>query len=178
MKTGIFITAEVTGPAGDRIREIQRRYDPKLAAGSPPHITLAGSSGIGAIRAGTPLERVREALAPIAADTAPITVRFLPPERYMQTDIVVLPLDPHGPLRVLHERIATSGLPFEPARFTFSPHCTLSFYPQLTPAVVRELFAIRVADPVVLEAIQFWQARDPQPPRQVLEVRLTGAESA
>ena len=30
----------------------------------------------------------------------------------MQTDIIVLPIDPHGPLRILHDRIITSGLPF------------------------------------------------------------------
>ena len=43
----IFILIEVRGVAGDRIAEIQRRFDPKLAARSRPHLTLTGSSGVG-----------------------------------------------------------------------------------------------------------------------------------
>ena len=174
MKTGIFITAEITGPVGERIRDIQTLFDPRLAAGSPPHITLAGSSGVGAIRARTPLARIRTALEPVAAATAPITVRFGAPMRFMQTEIVVLPLDPHGPLRALHEGIARSGLPFEPARFTFSPHCTLNFYQTLTASALRELLAVRIPEPVLLDRINLYQTRDPQPPRRVLELVLSG----
>lgn len=172
MKTGIFITADITGPVGELIRGIQSRFDPRLAAGSPPHITLAGSSGVGAIRARTPLARIRDALEPVTANTEPITVTFGAPTRFMQTEIVVLPIDPHGPLRTLHERIASSGLSFEPARFTFSPHCTLNFYQTLTPAARRELLAVRIADPVVVDRIHLYQTRDPQPPRRVLELAL------
>jgi 2'-5' RNA ligase len=174
VKTGIFITAEITGPVGERIRDIQMLFDPRLAAGSPPHITLAGSSGVGAIRARTPLARIRNALEPVAAATAPITMRFGAPMRFMQTEIVVLPLDPHGPLRALHEGIARSGLPFEPARFTFSPHCTLNFYQTLTSAALRELLAVRISEPVLLDRIHLYQTRDPQLPRRVLELVLSG----
>ena len=46
---GIFVTAELDGPLGDRIRAIQERWDPKLARELPPHVTLIGSSGAGPI---------------------------------------------------------------------------------------------------------------------------------
>jgi hypothetical protein len=90
----------------------------------------------------------------------------------MQSDIIVLPLDPHGPLRVLHDRIATSGLQFQRARFTFSPHCTLSLYPTLTRETERELMAVRVLAPVIIDSITVYQTLDPQPSRMLLRLPL------
>ena len=172
---GIFILAELPGEAGEQVRAIQQRFDPKLARLTPPHITLAGSSGVGTIPTDTPVARIREALEPIARSTAPMSLQFFPPHRFMQTEIISLPLDPHGPLRALHERIARSGLPFQRARFQFSPHCTLSFYPTLTPQNERELLAVRVDAPARIERLQIYLTRDPQPSRKLLELELTAA---
>lgn len=171
---GIFVLAELPGEAGARVRAIQQQYDPKLARLTPPHVTLVGSSGVGAIPTDTPVERIRAALEPIASATSPMALPFGAPHRFMQTDIVSLPLDPNGPLRALHERIATSGLPFKRARFQFSPHCTLSFYPTLTPARERELLALRVEAPAVIERLSVYLTRDPQPSKLLFEVKLTG----
>ena len=96
------------------------------------------------------------------------------PHRFMKTDIVSLPLDHNGPLRALHERIACSGLPFKQARFRFTPHCTLSFYPMLTPARERELLAVRVPAPAIIERLQVYLTRDPQPSKLLFEIALTG----
>ncbi len=169
---GIFVLAELPGEAGRVVREIQQRYDPKLARLTPPHITLVGSSGVGSIPTDTPVERIRAALEPIAASTAPMSLKFGAPHRFMQTEIVSLPLDPHGPLRTLHERLARSGLPFRPARFMFSPHCTLSFYPTLSLTSERELLALRVEAPCIIEKLQIYLTRDPQPSRMLLELEL------
>jgi len=99
-------------------------------------------------------------------------LHFEHPVRFMQTDIIVLPLDPHGPLRTLHERIMASGLRFQPARFHFSPHCTLSYFPSMTPAMQRRLLRVRIEHPVIISRIQFYLTRDPQPARQLLELKL------
>jgi 2'-5' RNA ligase len=171
---GVFVLTEVPGEAGAQVRAIQEQFDPKLARLTPPHITLVGSSGVGAIPTDTPVDRIREALAPIAATTAPLTLTFGAPVRFMQTDIVSLPLDPHGPLRTLHERLATSGLPFKPSRFLFTPHCTLNFYKTLTRETARELLALRVDAPVRVEALQVYLTRDPQPATKLMELPLTG----
>lgn len=171
---GIFILAELPGEAGAAVRALQERFDPKLARLTPPHITLAGSSGVGTIPTDTPLEKIRSALEVIAATTPPMALPFNVPHRFMQTEIVSLPLDPHGPLRTLHERIARSGLPFRTARFQFSPHCTLSFYPTLTPKSERELLAVRITAPARIERLQVYLTRDPQPARKLLELELTG----
>ena len=100
------------------------------------------------------MEEIREKLEPITADTAPISLSFRPPQRFMQTDIIVLPIDPHGPIRHLHDRIITSGLPFTRARYTFSPHSTLSLYPSLDAKSIRELLKTRLPEPFVINAIQ------------------------
>jgi 2'-5' RNA ligase len=172
--TGIFILAELSGAAAEAVRALQARYDPKLARSTQPHVTLAGSSGMGPIDRDTTTEELRRALEPIAAETAPLVLPFGPPQRFMQTEIVSLPLDPHGPLRALHERIKTSGLRFKAPRFSFSPHVTLSFYPTLTPARARELLALRVAHPAEIRTLTAYRHRDPQPPARLLGVALTG----
>ena len=147
---GIFIISELNGTAREIVRTAQEKIDRRLASTSVPHITITGSSGVGPVPLNVPVEDLKTALGPIAETTAPITARFGAPMRFMQTDIIVLPLDPHGPLRALHDRIATSGLPFQPARFPFTPHATLSFYVTLDSAQRRELLAIRVEEPVIV----------------------------
>lgn len=171
-KSGIYMIAQLTGPVAERIHEIQRRYDPKLAAMSPPHVTLVGSSGVGTIPRMTGAE-LRKAIEPITRTTAPITVRFEPPVRFMQTDIIALPMDPHGPLRELHERVTKSGLRFGPTKHRYSPHCTLSYYPTLTPASARELLAMRIDEPVVIDRVQLYFTMSPQS-RKLLELPLAG----
>jgi len=170
---GIFVLAPIQGPAAIRVRAIQLETDPKLAAAHPPHVTLAGSSGVGPIRAGTPVDEIRERLQPIAQRTPPLTLRFGMPQRFMQTSIISLPLDVHGPLRELHDALARSGLAFARARFTFTPHVTLNFYRTLTPDATRALLARRVDEPVILDRLVLSATDDPHPPRVVLELELT-----
>lgn len=173
-KNGLFIIAEIGGAAGTIISEINRKYDPRLARYKAPHVTLAGSSGVGPIPPSVTIDELKEKLSPITTTTAVLTLDLGSPHRFMQSDIIVLPLSPHGPLRVLHDRIATSGLPFQRARFTFSPHCTLSLYPTLTKETERELMAIRVRAPVVIDRITVYQTLDPQPSKKLLELPLLG----
>ena len=174
---GIFVLSEIGGALGERIRDVQRRFDPKLARETPPHITLVGSSGVGPIVPSTPVERIRDALAPIAVTTPPLELPVEPPHRFMQTNIVVLPLDPHGPLRRLHDRIARSGLTFARAKFTFTPHATLSFYPTLSREAFRELLAMRFDEPLCLDRMTVYHTRDPQPAVKLLELPFDGQES-
>jgi 2'-5' RNA ligase len=171
---GIFILAELPPEIADQVRAINERYDPKLSRYKPPHLTLTGSSGAGPISPSATVEEMREKLEPITRDTAPITLSFQAPQRFMQTNILVLPVDSHGPLRILHDRIITSGLPFTRARYTFSPHSTLSLYQSLDAKAIRELLKTRIPEPFVISAIQIYHTRDPQPSRKLLELPLTG----
>jgi 2'-5' RNA ligase len=171
---GIFILAELPEKIAARVREVNERYDPRLARYKPPHITLTGSSGAGPIPPSVTVDEIRNKLEPITADTSPITIRLGPPQRFMQTNIIVLPIEPHGSIRVLHDRIVRSGLPFGRARYTFSPHVTLSLYQTLEAGATRDLLKVKIGDPFVLTAIQVYHTRDPQPSRKLLELTLTG----
>lgn len=170
--TGIFIIAELDGQAGKSIREINERYDQRLARYKAPHVTITGSSGVGPIPPSVSVDELKAKLVPITSTTEPMELSFGAPIRFMQTEIVVLPLDPHGPLRILHDRIATSGLPFQSARFTFSPHCTLSLYPTLTRDSERELLAVRIDEPAVIDRLIVYHTIDPQPAKKLLELPL------
>ena len=173
---GIFIVAELTGSVRERVHAVQREFDPKLSRGTPPHITIAGSSGVGPLPLDTPVPRIREALEPIVATIPPITVPFGRPHRYMTTDIVVLPVDPHGAIRELHDAIATSGLKFERSRHQFSPHCTLSFYRMVTPDAERRLMSVRIDEPATFDQLQFYLSVDLVESRKVLELPLGGKQ--
>jgi 2'-5' RNA ligase len=171
---GIFVLAPIGGEAGERIRALQAEYDPKLARESPPHVTLAGSAGLAPSLHDAQRERLLEEQPEIEAESAPLELPFQTPHRFMQTNIVVLPLDPHGALRRLHDRIAASGLPFARARFTFTPHATLSFYPTLAPERFRELLAMRFDEPAIIDRLTVYYTRDPQPAVKLVELPLNG----
>ena len=175
MKSGIIILVEVRGALRDQVLDIQRRFDPKLAAGVAPHLTIAGSSGMGPIATRTPVDTLRGALKTIAHETAPMTLQLQRPIRFMQTDVVVAPLDPHGQLRALHEAIKTSGLRFERPRFAFTPHVTLNFFRELSPADLREILAVRLSEPLVVDHIQVHRTVDITDTELLCELPLTGA---
>jgi 2'-5' RNA ligase len=171
---GIFVLAPIAGAAAAVIRQLQERSDAKLAAAYPPHITLAGSSGVGPIRPGTTTAELRRRLEPVATGTGPLSLAFGAPQRFMGSDIVSLPLDPHGALRELHDRIARCGLPFGPVRFTFSPHVTLNLYRSLSRDAARTLLTVRVPEPAVLDRLVLAETDDPRPPRAILELPFGG----
>jgi 2'-5' RNA ligase len=171
---GIYVIAEIGGSLGERIRALQQRFDPKMAAELPPHVTLVGSSGAGPISPDTPTERLREAIDPVAAATPSLSLRFGRPMRFLQREIVVLPLDPHGPLRALHERLKQAGLPFAPARWPYTPHCTLNFYQTLTDKSLRQMLAVRVDEPWQLETLRVYHSRELHAPKLLFEAPLAG----
>jgi hypothetical protein len=177
-QSGIFILGELSGPVADEIHAVIQRHDPKLAKGRRPHVTITGSSGAGPIAAHTSVAELRAKLAPVAAASAPIWVPLGNPHRFTPTDIVVLPIDPHGAIRILHDRLATSGLHFGHARFTFSPHVTLNLYRTLTPDAFRDLMRVRIPGPVLIDRLHVYHTLEPRPARLLLELPLTGSESA
>jgi 2'-5' RNA ligase len=160
VKPGIIVMAELHGPIAERVLEVQRRFDPRMAGELPPHITITGSSGMGPISPSVSDDAVRAAIAAAAAATPPITAVLEPAMQFMQSNVVVLPINPNGAIRALHERIKSSGLPAEAARFTFTPHLTLSFYPELTRDRLRELRRFRIDEPIVIDSIQAYRAVD------------------
>jgi 2'-5' RNA ligase len=172
VKPGIVILAELEPALRDAILAIQQRFDPKLAKLLPPHVTITGSSGMGPIAASTPIATLRAALGKVAADTPPMTLALKRPMQFMQSQVVVLPLDPHGPIRELHDRLLTSGLPYEQPRFTFTPHVTLNLFRELPKGELRDLLAVRIDAPVRIESISAYATTGPASVKKVLELPL------
>ncbi|NUQ11175.1 MAG: 2'-5' RNA ligase family protein [Gemmatimonadaceae bacterium] len=173
-KSGIFVLVNLAGALAEQVGAIQQRFDPRLAAFAPPHFTLIGSSGAGPIAADTPASTLRAALEPIAGATAPFEMHFGRPVRYMNTNTFALPLDAHGPLRALHDAIRRSGLVFARSRHAFTPHVTLSHYRTPTDEEARELLAVRVTEPLVVDHLVVSLTEEPARPRELLELDLTG----
>jgi 2'-5' RNA ligase len=176
-KNGIFILVNLQGELAQAIHAIQKRFDPRMANFAPPHFTLIGSSGAGPIAADTPLERLHEALDPIAKSTAPLSLHFDRPVRYMQTNTFALPLDPHGPLRALHDRVKKSGLSFGRSRHAFTPHVTLSHYRTPTDAEAKELLSTRIDEPFLVDHLVVSLTTTPSLPRKLFDLRLTGVNA-
>jgi 2'-5' RNA ligase len=177
MKPGIVVMSELRGEIAEWLLSIQRRYDPRLAAELPPHITITGSSGMGPISPSTSDEKLRAALEVVAKSTSPFEVRLQPPMRFMQSTVVVMAIEPNGPIRALHEQIKSSGLAYDPPRFTFTPHCTLSFYPELDREKLRELLRVRFDEPVLIDSIQAYRAVTLTRTTKVLDIVLSGTAS-
>jgi 2'-5' RNA ligase len=175
----IFVTAELEGGVAARIRAVQQRWDPKLARELPPHVTLIGSSGVGPIAPETPVAALRAAVEPVVLGTAPLTLSFGSPIRFIGREIVVLPLSPHGSLRALHEALGhtlrKSGVRAEAARWPFTPHCTLNFYATLTEDSLGALLSVREPEPWLLHTLRVYHSRDNVPPTLLFEAPLGGA---
>ena len=174
MADGIFIVADLFGAEAERIATLQRELDPKFANLFRPHVTLAGSSGVGVLRSDTPAEEIRAALATVGDAVAPLDFEFGAPERFPATNIIVLPLPVHGPVRWLHDRIAMCGLPFAAPKFAFTPHCTVHFYRTMTEATWQRARRFRVRGPIRIDRLQAYVSREPQPAVLVCEVILRG----
>jgi 2'-5' RNA ligase len=169
---GIFVLVMLRGRVAEVVRELQLRFDRKLAALAPPHITVIGSSGAGPIAPSVSTARLRSALEPVARATEPMLLKLGRPIRFIQTDTIALPLDPHGPLRDLHNRIRASGLPMAHSRHAFTPHVTLSLYPSQPRDALEELLRVRIEEPVIVDHIVCSLTREPEPPRPLLELPL------
>ena len=166
--------SQLRGPLAERVLELQRRFDPRMAGELPPHITIAGSSGMGPIHPSTTDDALRDALEQVAVMTAPLIVQLQAPMQFMQSNVVVMQIDPNGAIRALHERIKSCGLSYEAARFTFTPHLTLSFYPELTRDRLRELRTFRVETPLIIDSIQAYRAVDLTRTLKIADLPLVG----
>ncbi len=174
MADGIFIVADLFGVEADRIAALIREIDPKFANTFRPHVTLAGSSGVGPLPPGTPAPQIRDALETVAEAVAPLDFIFGAPERFPVTNIIMLPLPVHGPVRWLHDRIAMCGLPFAAPKFAFTPHCTVHFFRTMADDTWQRARRFRVRAPIRVDRIQAYAAREPQAPVLLCDVPLRG----
>lgn len=174
MNLGIptYICLDVPEPQASAIAAV-RRHCLRLKD-FPVEITVAGSSGIGAIRAQLHWPAVERDLRAFCARTAPISAEFGGVVRFPGTDIFSLAMGDPMPFEALHAALKQSGVRFEDNQFPFFPHCTLRMAGPLDEAMVSELFALRVPGRFVLTGLALYQRIGEGPIQAVWRCPLTG----
>lgn len=168
-----YICLDVPEPQASAIAAVRRRC--LRLRDFPVEITVAGSSGIGAIRAQLEWPEVERKLRAFCARTAPISAEFGGVVRFPDTDIFSLAMGDPMPFEALHDALKQSGVRFEDNRFPFFPHCTLRMEGPLGEADVSALFALRVPGRFTLPTLALYQRSGDGPIRAVWRCALTGS---
>jgi 2'-5' RNA ligase len=133
-----YIVAEIPEPVRSQVQAIRDSLN-TLTAKLPVEITLAGSSGVGPIPAGTDLLRIERRLDRTLPDIAPFRARFSAIRAFPNTSIFFLEPFDRSPFDHLHQELRRSGIPFSGIRWPFNPHCTLRGGERLSAEAAFEL---------------------------------------
>lgn len=137
-----YICLDIPEPQAQWVLDIRKQQKDEFCATLPAEITIAGSSGVGVIKADQEPDLVFSIIEQIATQTAPIRACFRSVIRFPRTDIFVLTLEDEASLRSLHQRIITSAIRFETNRFPFQPHCTLRSRSPVSPEEAAHLLSL------------------------------------
>jgi 2'-5' RNA ligase len=180
----LYVVLDVPSPFDERIAEIRARHRDIFRMSLPAEITVAGSGGIGFLAPDQEPADVSVTLNRIAASTSPIRARFGPVQRFPGSDTFYLSLVDETPFRKLQQRIARSGLRFQPTPFEFVPHCTLRTRTPVSPDEAADLLQVRIDGEFLLDTMTVYELPLREPPSRpsVLlclwhRVRLRGADA-
>lgn len=171
-----YLCLDLPAPVADQILCIRRAHHDAFRAALPAEITVAGSGGLGVVMPDQDVETVFTALEHVAAMTPPIRATFGPVRRFPNTDIFVLTLVDEAPFHALQQRLATSGIRFEPSPFPFTPHCTLRSRSPVAADEAQHLLSLRISERFVLDTLSVY-VLDGRPMTRLYEARLTGSRS-
>jgi hypothetical protein len=170
-----YICLDLPEPQSQLVLDIRRHQHDDFRAALPAEITIAGSSGVGVIKASQESDFVFCTLEHIASHTLPIRTAFGKVLRFPHTDIFALTLQDETPLKALHQRIATSGIGFEPSPFPFQPHCTLRSRSPVTTREDVELLSIQIPGYFLLDTLSVYLLEG-LPMTLLYQVKLTGKD--
>jgi hypothetical protein len=135
-----YIVAEIPEPVRSQVQALRDSLN-TLTAKLPVEITLAGSSGVGPIPAGTDLSLIKRRLDLALSDILPFCARFSAIRSFPNTSIFYLePLD-RSPFDHIHRELRVSGIPFSEIRWPYNPHCTLRGGAPLSAEASSELLS-------------------------------------
>lgn len=138
-----YIVLDAPPALAEYVTELRARFQPVMA-GLPVEITLAGSSGVGCLAADTDAGLLFTRLEALAAQTAPLALRFRHITTFPGSPVHYLSPEPAQGLHALHRQLLSqAGLRFGDSPFPFSPHLTIAWIEQGLPAKSEELLAIR-----------------------------------
>lgn len=126
MKTAFpsYIVAEIPEPVRSAIQSIRNHLGSPTSR-LPVEITLAGSSGVGPIPAGTDLSQIVSEMGRIFANVPPFGVSFSGFGVFPGTSLVYLCPTGRTPFDDIHEALRKSNIPFSQSAFPYNPHCTV-----------------------------------------------------
>ncbi len=168
-----YICLDVPEPQAGVVLAVRERHCERLR-GFPVEVTMAGSSGIGAIRAQLDWADVEARLTEFCAATRPIEAEFGAVVRFPDTDIFCLSMADPIPFEAVHDALKNTRVRFEPSRFPFFPHCTLRMLGPLGPSAVSELFALRVPGRFVMDRMSLYQRMPDDSIRKAWSAKLAG----
>jgi hypothetical protein len=151
-----YIVLDIPSPVAERVIAQRRHQRDPFRYSLPAETTVSGSSGTGPLAPDQAIEDIVAVLERVAADTPPIRTQFGPVRRFGGSDVFYLSFADETPLRALHDRIARSGLRFQPTSFAFTPHCTLRTRAPIAAHEVRELESIRVEGEFLLDTMSLY----------------------
>jgi 2'-5' RNA ligase len=173
--TGAAIAAELPQPQSGLILELRRRFDPQLAEGLIPEITIAGSSGLGAIASGQDSAVILAELARIATLIPPFTIEFAPVIRFPGTRVYVLPIHPVMPFAKL-QRLLQVIIRFEPSPHPFLPHCSLHIKGELSNDLDGELLRLKPPGRCTIDNIAVFQRTGELAATEISRFMLSGPQ--
>ena len=147
-----FIVLDLPSPVAETVKKLRGEYDPKRVL-VPAEITIAGSSGLGAVLPGQNIEMLSEEIARIAGNFAPFKAKFRRLETFPGSNIYFLSLEDEKPFFHLHEAFVHSGIQFKESPFPYRPHCTLilreenneeDFEEKITKKIPQEEFTMEM----------------------------------
>jgi 2'-5' RNA ligase len=133
-----FIVAEIPEPVRSQVQATRDSLN-TLTAKLPVEITLAGSSGVGPIPAGTDLSLIKRHLDRILPRISPFRARFSAIRAFPNTSIFFLEPFDRSPFDQLHQELRVSGIPFSESQWPYNPHCTLCAGEPLSADAADEL---------------------------------------
>ena len=136
-----YIVLEIPSPVRGVIQSLRDSLATP-ASRLPIEITVAGSSGVGPIPAGTGKDETESILRSVLANLKPFQVQFQEIRRFPNTNIFYLAPQERQPFDRIHGTLKASGLTFGPSPWPYNPHCTLRGGPMTGPASAEEILSL------------------------------------
>lgn len=164
-----YVCLDIPEPYYSRVREIRETYCDRLD-NFPIEMTIAGSSGVGAIKSEQTWAEIEARLVEFCQRSAPIFTAFAGVVRFPGTDIFVLSMRDPGPYQAIHESLQHAGIEFEESRFPFFPHLSLRMSGPLSGDAINTLFSLRIEGEFTVDTLSLYQMRTVDGEQRVVRV--------
>lgn len=119
-----YIVADIPEPIHSEVMALRKSCCGRTDS-VPAEITLAGSSGVGPIPLGTDVEQIVEKIREVLEEVPCFEMSFSGWKVFPNTTIAYLEPLCREQFDALHEKFASSGIPFSESPFPYNPHCTI-----------------------------------------------------